>query len=317
MGPLDSAPMGPLDAREPIRISDADRTEAVGRINQHFTDGRLDFEECSARLDEIYAAKTDVDLERVFRDLPKPSVAPTKPPRFRSARTRVERAVGMATPAIICTAVWAMTGHDSSFWPEWVWFATGIGLLRSVSHDQRQNRRAEALGAAGQLPPGTGAGQRLVLTAVFADIVGSTERASTLGDRRWRELLDGFEHAANDGMSRHDGRKLFTKGDEIVGTFRSPGQAVAYARELRDEASGLGLQLRVGLHTGELEKRHGDLSGIALHIGQRVSELAAPDEILASSTVRDLVHGGGTDFVDRGEHELRGLPGSFHLYAVG
>src|SRR5579872_363560 len=207
--------MGPPDAREPIRISDADRAEAVQRINRHFTDGRLDFDECSARLDEIYAAKTDVDLERVFRDLPKPSVVPAKTPRFRSARTRVERAVGMATPAIICTAVWAMTGHDSSFWPQWVWFGTGVGLLGSLRRDQRRNRRAGFPGTSGQLPPGPGGGQRLVLTAVFADIVGSTERASTLGDRRWRELLDGFEHAANDCMSRHDGRELFTKGDEV------------------------------------------------------------------------------------------------------
>jgi class 3 adenylate cyclase len=308
--------MGPLDAREPIRISDADRTEAIQRVNQHFTEGRLDFEECSARMDEIYAAKTDVDLERVFRDLPKPVVAPPKQRRIRSLKSRVERGVAMSTPAIVCTAVWVMTGHHGNFWPEWVWFATGLGLLRSVRPGRRHHELAGAPGSPG-LPGGGDDDQRLILTSVFADVVGSTERAATLGDRRWLELLGQFEQAADDGFERHGGRKLFTKGDEVVGTFRSPAQAVAYARELRSGASGLGLQLRVGVHTGELEERHGDLSGIALHIGQRVSEEASPDEILVSSTVRDLAHGAEIDFVDRGEHELRGLPGPFHLYPVG
>jgi class 3 adenylate cyclase len=308
--------VGPLDAQEPIRISDADRQEAIGRINQHYTEGRLDFDETSARLDAIYAAKTDVELERVFRDLPKPAVATPRPRRILSVKTRLERAAAMCTPAIVCTGVWAMTGHGN-FWPEWVWFATGIGVLNSVRHRQGGRRGQLAPGGGTDaLPPGVDDDQRLILTAVFADIVASTERAANLGDRQWREVLEEFERAADSGLARHGGRKLFTKGDEVVGTFPSPAQAVAYARELRERSSALGLQIRVGVHTGELEERHGELSGIALHIGQRVCAQADPDEILVSSTVRDLAHGARIDFVDRGEHELRGLPGSFHLYGI-
>ncbi len=152
---------------------------------------------------------------------------------------------------------------------------------------------------------------------MFADIVDSTAVAASMGDGPWRTRLHGFEHFVEGEIAQHGGRKLFTKGDEVVATFRSPAQAIEYARA-RSATAPPGWDLvRVGIHTGELEGRSDDLSGIALHIGQRVSTSAQPNEILVSSTVRDLALGSGTEFIDRGEHELQGLPGTWHLYAVG
>jgi class 3 adenylate cyclase len=170
----------------------------------------------------------------------------------------------------------------------------------------------------GSVPTGADTHERrMVLTAVFVDIVGSTQKATALGDTRWRETLRSFERIVDADLVTHHGRKLFTKGDEIVATFRSPARAIAYSRALRDDIRALDLEIRAGIHTGEIEGRHTDLSGIALHIGQRVSASASPGEILVSSTVRDLALGSGVEFIDRGEHELQGLPGSWRLYAVG
>jgi len=309
--------MAPLDAPEPLRISDAERHEAAERLNAFFAEGRLDLEESSARRDEVYAARTDADLEHAFRGLPKLPAKNEKKERRRGVRPQVERLVAISTPGIICTAIWAMTGGHGNFWPEWVWFGTGVMMLRSVQRGHRRADRDRSLGE-GHSTPGssTGVDRRMVLTAVFADIVGSTERAATMGDGSWRDLLRSFEHMVERELGPRDGRKLFSKGDEVVATFRSPARAVEYARAIREGALALGLELREGIHTGEVEGRGSDLGGIALHIGQRISANAAPGEILASSTVRDLVHGSGIEFVDRGDHELRGIAGPWHLYEV-
>jgi class 3 adenylate cyclase len=300
-------------------VSDVERNDAIERLNGFFSEGRLTFDELSARLDESYAARTDVELEAVFRGLPKPPPPPQKGIARHEVRRLANRAVGTATPAIICTAIWAMTGHGA-FWPEWVWFGTGVAFLSGQrSASRRRNRELDrGQSARGELPRGAGSqDRRRVLTAVFVDIVGSTEKALVLGDSRWREVLRRFEHLVGKELEAHHGRELFTKGDEVVATFRSPGDAVRYACALRDAIRPLGVEIRAGIHTGELEGRRTDLSGIALHIGQRISAAAAADEVLVSSTVRELAHGSGIEFVDRGEHELRGLEGTWHLYAVG
>ncbi|HUC05318.1 MAG TPA: DUF1707 domain-containing protein [Acidimicrobiales bacterium] len=303
---------------EPLLVSDDERQAAAGQLNAAYTEGRLSLDEYMARLDEVYASRTDVELAEVFRGLPRPAPPEVPAPRH-DLRSRVDWIVGTSTPAALCTAIWALTsGTHGYFWPEWVWLPTGLALLGEYRvSSRRRRRRARRAGAPESLPPAQGAhDQRQILTAVFTDIVESTQQATFVGDSRWREVLHGFERSVDRELMAHHGRKLFTKGDEIVATFRSPARAIQYAVALRDELAGDGLRVRCGIHTGEIEGRHMDLSGVTLHIGQRVSGAAAPGEVLVSATVRDLAFGAGFRFADRGEHELRGLEGTWRLYAV-
>jgi pimeloyl-ACP methyl ester carboxylesterase len=157
---------------------------------------------------------------------------------------------------------------------------------------------------------------RVLATVLFTDIVGSTERAAELGDRRWKELLNRHNALIRDELGRFRGRELNTAGDGFLATFDGPARAIACASSIRDQVRMLGLEIRAGLHTGELELDGSEIRGIAVHTGARVAAKAAPGEVLASSTVRDLVAGSGLDFEDRGSHELKGVPGEWRLYAV-
>jgi class 3 adenylate cyclase len=157
---------------------------------------------------------------------------------------------------------------------------------------------------------------RVLATVLFTDIVGSTEQAAQLGDRRWRELLDRHDEVIRGHITEFRGRQVKTMGDGVLATFDGPGRAVRCACAVRDGLRGLGIEVRAGLHTGEVEVLGDDVGGIAVHIGQRVSALAGPGEVLVSRTVVDLVAGSGIDFVDRGEHQLKGVKGSWHLFAV-
>jgi pimeloyl-ACP methyl ester carboxylesterase len=157
---------------------------------------------------------------------------------------------------------------------------------------------------------------RVLATVLFTDIVGSTELVGDLGDRRWRDLLEQHNSLVRRQLSRFRGRELNTAGDGFLATFDGPARAVACAVSIRDGARKLGLQIRFGLHTGELELAGSEIRGIAVHTGARVAGKAGPGEVLASSTVKDLVAGSGLEFEDRGSHELKGLPGEWHLYAV-
>jgi class 3 adenylate cyclase len=152
---------------------------------------------------------------------------------------------------------------------------------------------------------------------MFSDIVESTQRAAELGDRRWRDLLEGIEASVGRELSRFRGRAVKTLGDGFLATFDGPARAIRCATAIRDGARAqFGLEVRSGLHTGEVEVIGNDVGGIAVHIGARVGAAAGPGDVLVSGTVKDLVVGSGIQFVDRGERELKGVPGTWRLWAV-
>ena len=157
---------------------------------------------------------------------------------------------------------------------------------------------------------------RILATMIFTDIVGSTERAASLGDHRWRSLLDGHDRAVREQLRRHRGREIETSGDSFFASFDGPARAIRCAQAIVQSTGKLGIELRVGLHTGECEVRGDHLGGLAVHIAARVGALAASGEVLVSETVKDLVVGSGIDFTNRGEHQLKGVPGSWKLFAV-
>jgi class 3 adenylate cyclase len=157
---------------------------------------------------------------------------------------------------------------------------------------------------------------RVLATVLFTDIVGSTQRAAELGDRRWHDLLDAHDRTVRRQLERFSGQEVNTAGDGFLATFAGPGRAIECACAIRDAIRALGVHVRSGLHTGEIEVRGDDIAGMAVHIASRVSSLAGPDEVLVSSTVKDLVVGSGIGFDDRGNHELRGVPGAWRLYVV-
>ena len=157
---------------------------------------------------------------------------------------------------------------------------------------------------------------RVLATVMFTDLVDSTAQAARLGDKRWRDTLDGFESAVRLQLGRFGGREVKTTGDGVLATFDGPGRAIRCAQAIGGALQPLGLGLRVGLHAGEIELRGTDIAGIAVHTAQRVSALAQPNQVLVSSTVRDLVAGSAIDFEDNGEHELKGVPGTWRLFTV-
>ena len=158
---------------------------------------------------------------------------------------------------------------------------------------------------------------RVLATVLFTDIVGSTEHLAELGDRKWRDLLDAHDRTIRRQLERFRGREVGTRGDGFVATFDGPGRAIECGCAMRDAVRTLGLEIRVGLHTGEIELRADDeIAGVAVHIGARVAQHAGAAEVLVSSTVKDLVAGSGIEFDDRGEHELKGVPGTWRLFSV-
>jgi class 3 adenylate cyclase len=156
----------------------------------------------------------------------------------------------------------------------------------------------------------------MLATVLFTDIVGSTQRAGELGDRRWRELLNVHDDLSRRLVEEFGGRLVKTTGDGMLATFEGPGQAIHCAVAFRDELAGIGIQLRAGLHTGEVELRDDDVGGIAVHIAARVMAKADPGEILVSRTVRDLVAGSAVTLKDRGMYPLKGIDGDWQLLAV-
>ena len=160
------------------------------------------------------------------------------------------------------------------------------------------------------------ADDRVLATVLFTDIVDSTRRAAQMGDRDWHALLDAHDAIVRSQLARFRGREVNTSGDGFLAMFDGPQRAIRCAMAIRDAVQALGLQVRAGLHTGECEVRGDDIGGLAVHIGARVSALAGPNDVLVSSTLRDLVIGSGLEFEDRGSHELKGVPGEWRLSAV-
>jgi class 3 adenylate cyclase len=157
---------------------------------------------------------------------------------------------------------------------------------------------------------------RVLATVLFTDIVDSTAKAARLGDRAWTDLLERHDEAAEREIERHRGKIVKRTGDGLLATFDGPGRAVMAAHAIRRAARLLGIEVRAGIHTGEIERRDDDVSGIAVHIGARIGAAAVPGEVLVSNTVKDLVVGSGIAFADRGRHVLKGVPGEWQVWAA-
>src|SRR5262249_55465109 len=164
--------------------------------------------------------------------------------------------------------------------------------------------------------PATGGAQRALMTVLFTDLVDSTRRAAELGDRSWRDLNRSHEQEVHTQLERFRGRAVKTMGDGFLATFDGPARAIRCACAIRERSTGLGLPVRAGLHAGECELLGDDIGGMAVNIGARVGALAAPEEVLVSSTVKDLVIGSGIEFADQGAYELKGVPGEWRLFTV-
>jgi class 3 adenylate cyclase len=157
---------------------------------------------------------------------------------------------------------------------------------------------------------------RVLATVLFTDIVGSTEKAAALGDSRWRDLLENHHSTIRRNLERFRGHEVKTTGDGVLATFDGPARGIRCACAIAEEIRPLGIDVRVGLHTGECEMIGDDVGGIAVHIGARVASLAGAGEVLVSSTVKDLVAGSELRFADRGNQSLKGIPGEWRIYAV-
>jgi class 3 adenylate cyclase len=157
---------------------------------------------------------------------------------------------------------------------------------------------------------------RMLATLLFTDVVGSTDRVAAIGDRAWSALLDRHDDAVRDQLARFSGRQERLTGDGVLATFDGPARAIRCGTAIRDASREIGIDVRVGIHTGEVERRGTELAGIAVHLAYRVCQTAQPGEVLVSRTVVDLVAGSGTIFDDRGEHRLKGIPAAWRLFAV-
>ena len=158
--------------------------------------------------------------------------------------------------------------------------------------------------------------ESILATVLFTDIVGSTERQAELGDIGWQELIHEHHRLIRGCLARYRGRELDTAGDGFFAAFDGPVRAIRCAQAIGASVATLGIELRAGLHTGECRTIDGKIGGLAVSIGARVTSLAGPSEILVSQTVRDLVAGSGLEFAGRGEHELKGVPGTWRVYAI-
>jgi class 3 adenylate cyclase len=195
-----------------------------------------------------------------------------------------------------------LLARDSADWPPWLekderTHAEVEAFIESVRHEEAEL-------------------DRVLATVLFTDMVGSTDKACAVGDACWSELLEKHDRAVRALLARFRGREIKTTGDGFLATFDGPARAVKCAQEICAAMKPLGLEIRAGCHTGEIELLGADVGGIAVHIGARVGALAGPSEVLVSSTVKDLVAGSGLVFEDRGEHVLKGMPEPWRLYAV-
>jgi class 3 adenylate cyclase len=184
------------------------------------------------------------------------------------------------------------------------WYARGDAIVDEVGRFLARIREEEALF------------DRVLATVLFTDIVGSTELAAELGDRRWREVVERHHSTIRTLLGRYRGVELDTAGDGFFASFDGPARAVRCALAIVEAVRPLGLEVRAGLHTGEVETIEGKVGGLAVNIGARVAAVASPSEVLVSQTVKDLMAGSGLVFRDRGRRQLKGIPDEWTVYAV-
>jgi class 3 adenylate cyclase len=219
--------------------------------------------------------------------------------------------------SVLATGVWLLSersqGVDTAFWPGFIMLLLiPLGLHAAVvltSPARSPTSRSPPFPAADQ-------GERALATVLFTDVVGSTERAREVGDRRWAELLDLHDRLARELVGQLQGRLVKSTGDGILALFDRPGRGIRCATALRDRLRGSGMEIRAGVHTGEVQLRGDDVGGIAVHFAARVMAAAAPGEVLVSGTVHDLVAGSDYVLEDRGAHALKGIGGEWRLFAV-
>jgi class 3 adenylate cyclase len=290
------------------------RQEALEYIEQHWTSG-LDWSDLApslgpAAIDEIgryfrrcaspgaalalYKMNSLVDIRHVLPAIQAPTLIMHRLDD-RDANVEEGRYIASRIPGARFVE---FAGADHSWWTE-----DRDALLDEIEEHVTGVRPSPEL-------------DRVLATVLFTDIVGSTERAAEIGDRRWRELVSDHNAAVRRELERFRGREVDTAGDGFLATFDGPARAVRCALAIGNAVRPLGLELRAGVHTGECELEGDKVRGIAVHTGARVASVAGPGEVLASSTVKDLVSGSGIEFEDRGDHELKGVPGKWRIYAV-
>jgi class 3 adenylate cyclase len=305
-------------SRADVRVSDAERERAVALLRMHHAEGRLTLDEFTERVEEAYRARTNADLDRTLRELPREAVVP---PDRQPPRRRPRRRMPMWWLRVngICTAIWAVTTLGSGvhyFWPIWVMLGTAIPVVASAGHGHGHDHGHETGSTAPpeQPAPLPADATRVVSSVLFADIVESTEHAVSMGDREWNVVLEKYQQAVRTEITGFGGREVFTKGDEMVAAFATPAAAVRCGEAMRNCARSLELDIRAGVHAGEVDAHGHEIRGLAMHIGQRICAAAEPGQLLVSSTVRDLLAGSALTFTDAGEHELKGVPGPWRLY---
>jgi class 3 adenylate cyclase len=225
---------------------------------------------------------------------------------------------------VFCTGIWWFAersqGISTAFWPGLLLLLLLIPLAlhAAVVFMTGPPRRpaTPAAAPAAAAVPAQERGERTLATVLFTDIVGSTDHARQVGDRRWAELLDTHDRLAHELVGQLQGRLVKSTGDGILALFDRPGRGIRCATALRDRLRGNGVEIRAGVHTGEVQLRGDDVGGIAVHIAARVMATARPGEVLVSSTVHDLVAGSDYVLEDRGAHALRGMTGEYRLFAV-
>jgi class 3 adenylate cyclase len=225
---------------------------------------------------------------------------------------------------VFCTGIWWIAersqGMDTAFWPGLLMLLLLIPLALHAAvvymagpGRQPPTRQPPDRPAPSPVPE---PGERALATVLFTDIVGSTDHARRVGDRRWGELLDTHDRLARELVAQLQGQLVKSTGDGVLALFDRPGRGIRCATALRDRLRGSGMEIRAGVHTGEVQLRGGDVGGIAVHFAARVMAAAAPGEVLVSGTVRDLVAGSDYVLEDRGAHALKGMAGEWRLFAV-
>jgi class 3 adenylate cyclase/predicted alpha/beta hydrolase len=274
------------DAVAPSRKGDDEFRQWFGRL------ARQSASPTSAR--HYFAANVQIDVRSLLQSLSIPVLV-----LHRTGDNVVPAEAGRYLAEHIPGAKYVeLDGGD-----HWPWFGDSDAVLEEIEEFLTGMRHA-------------GPTDRVLATVLFTDIVKSTEQLARVGDKAWTERLDQHDAILHRQIERFRGRALKHTGDGFLATFDGPTRAVQCAQAIQAAARGIGLDVRAGLHVGECEIRSADVAGLAVHIAARLAEIAADDEVLVSGTVRDLVAGSGIEFEDRGEHELKGVPGTWKLFAV-